>query len=141
MRYHRVRESPLLQGFPSSKTVRRTVLEFTLFRAPDGKEFRCLRSSTKTLRVLGALPLTHCPMGSVHHFFTRKKDREWLCHSLGSNRSNGYSGTEKTCYHLIIKDCSQSSYFFMQIVALCPPKPSELDRAPLISTFLLPSVA
>ena len=60
MRYHRVRESPLLQGFPSCKTVHRTVLQFTLCRAPDARVFRCLRTATR------ALP-------STRHLFLREK--------------------------------------------------------------------
>ncbi|MBO5574673.1 MAG: hypothetical protein J5956_00005, partial [Ruminococcus sp.] len=35
--------------------VHRTVLKFTLFRAPDGKRFRCLRTAPR------ALPLTRQP--------------------------------------------------------------------------------
>ena len=56
----RGRESPLLQGFPSWKTVHRTVFQFTFCRAPDARRFRSLRRATR------ALP-------STRHLFLREK--------------------------------------------------------------------
>ena len=70
MRYHRVRESPILQGSarhsrgePHFKTVHRTVFERTaccsvvhvLFRAPDAQVFRRLRTSTRALLLVTVL--------------------------------------------------------------------------------------
>ncbi len=72
-----IREIPLFQGFPSLKTVHRTIFERTaccsvvhvLCRAPDGKGFRRLRTATRTL------PSTYCPTGSLHHFLRERRQR------------------------------------------------------------------
>ena len=66
------RGRPLLQGVPSYKTVRWTVLKFTPCGAREASgEFRRLRTAAM------ALPLTRQP------FFTRKRLGEKTCFVLG----------------------------------------------------------
>lgn len=55
---------------------------------------------------------------------------------LNPNRLHYYANMERRCLQSARQPETYASYFFRIIVALCPPKPKELDKAALTSAFL-----